>query len=300
MREQNGTIWLDGQLATWQEARLPLMSDALLRGLSVFDALTARRRGDGSLALIGAERHLDRLVRSCTALGLTVEADRRLLLDGCREAARHEAEGHRACDVYVRPMVVGAVLSDRARDASVTIAAFRRPPCTPPTPVRLMTSSWRRPTDDTLPPSFKVVGNYQLTRLARREAEQAGYDDALVLNTAGRIAETAGAALLQERDGRVTTPPAWEGCLDSVTVALLGPLARAEGIEWAREPIPRTSALSADGLALAGTLADVVQVSRLDHRAFDLGRRVLSHLQSVFLTASQGGKHADLLEPVAV
>ncbi|MFD7964723.1 aminotransferase class IV [Streptomyces zaomyceticus] len=299
MHVQNGTIWLDGEIADWDRARIPLMSDALLRGLSVFDGLVARRQDDGTLALIGAERHLDRLARSCEVLGLPLEGGPSALLDGCRTAAAHEAADDPDCEVYVRPMVVGTVLTPRAVTASVTVAAFRRQPVAP-APVALMTSAWRRPADDTLPPALKVVGNYQLTRLARLEATAAGYDDALVLNTAGRVAESAGAAVVQERGGRLTTPPSWEGCLDSVTVALLAELARAEGIEWAREPLLRTTVLGADGLALAGTLADVVPVSRLDHREYAAPAPLLEQLGALWAEASRGGKHAGLLETVAV
>ncbi|MCZ0209888.1 aminotransferase class IV [Streptomyces sp. UMAF16] len=299
MRVQNGTIWLDGEIAGWEEARLPLMSDALLRGLSVFDGLVARRQTDGSLALLGAERHLDRLARSCAVLGLPLETGVPGLLEGCRAAAEREAAGSPDCDVYVRPMVVGAVLTPRAREASVTVAAFRQAPAAP-APVALLTSAWRRPTDDTLPPALKVVGNYQLTRLARLEAKKAGYDDALVLNAAGRVAESAGAAVVQELGGRLSTPPPWEGCLDSVTVALLALLARAEGMEWAREPLQRTAVLGADGLALAGTLADVVPVSRLDHRSYAAPSPLLEQLGLLWADASRGGKHAGLLETVTV
>ncbi|WP_151770806.1 aminotransferase class IV [Streptomyces abyssomicinicus] len=299
MRVQNGTIWLDGALADWEEARLPLMSDALLRGLSVFDGLVARRQTDGSLALLGAERHLDRLSRSCQVLGLPLEGGTDGLLEGCRAAAEQEAAGFPDCDVYIRPMVVGAVLTPRAREASVTVAAFRQEPGAP-APVTLQTSAWRRPTDDTLPPALKVVGNYQLTRLARLEAKKAGYDDALVLNAQGRVAESAGAAVVQEHGGRLSSPPPWEGCLDSVTVALLAAIARAEGIEWAREPLLRTTVLGADGLALAGTLADVVPVSRLDHRDYDAPSPLLKQLGTLWSEASRGGRHAGLLETVAV
>ncbi|MFH9725964.1 aminotransferase class IV [Streptomyces sp. NPDC017254] len=299
MHVQNGTIWLDGEIAAWDRARIPLMSDALLRGLSVFDGLVARRQTDGTLALIGAERHLDRLARSCEVLGLPLEGGPPALLDGCRAAAEREAGDDPDCEVYVRPMVVGAILTPRARAASVTVAAFRRQPAAP-TPVALQTSAWRRPADDTLPPALKVVGNYQLTRLARLEATTAGYDDALILNTAGRVAESAGAAVVQERGGRLSTPPAWEGCLDSVTVALLAEIARAEGIEWAREPLLRTTVLGADGLALAGTLADVVPVSRLDHREYAAPAPLLDQLGELWAEASRGGKHAGLLETVTV
>lgn len=299
MSAQNGTIWLDGERADWSEARIPLMSDALLRGLSAFDGLVARRQQDGTLALVAAERHLHRLRHTCAALGLPVEMDTARLLASCAAAATTEAAGDPRCDVYVRPMVVGARLTPRATHASVTVAAFRQSPKAP-APIRVKTSAWRRPSGDTMPAALKVVGNYQLTRLARLEATSSGYDDALLLNAAGRVAEGAGAALLVERDDLVSTPPPWEDCLDSVTVALLAALAEEEGIELARRPVSRTEALTARGLAFAGTLADVVAITALDHVNLPADAPLLDHLRARYLTASAGGKGADLLELVAL
>nr|WTA71052.1 aminotransferase class IV [Micromonospora sp. NBC_00855] len=296
---QNGTVWVDGEQADWQDARLPLMSDAVLRGLCVFDGLVARRQPDGTLVLVAADRHLRRLHRSCRALGLPTERTVTQLVDDCRAAAAAEATADPDCDVYVRPMVVGTTLTGRATRASTTVAAFRQHP-RPPQPVRVRTSAWRRPSGDTMPPGLKVVGNYQLTRLARLEAKESGYDDALLLNAAGRLAEGAGSAVLVERDGRIVTPPPYEDCLDSITVALLATLAEADGIELTRQPVSRTEVLTADGLALAGTLADVVPVTDVDHVTWPTTSPLLDRLRVLYLDASRGGKHADLLEPVVV
>lgn len=296
--EQNGTVWLDGELAGWDEARLPLMSDAVLRSLCVFDGMIARRQSDGSLAFIAFERHMRRLRQSCRAVGLPVASTDAEMLTACSEVVAAETLGHPDCDVYVRPMVVGAALSDRATSASMTIAAFMRPTEDSPPPVTVCTSSWRRPTNDSLPASVKAVANYQLARLARMEAKAAGYDDALVLNAAGRAAEAAGSAILIERDGVIGTPPSWDDCLDSITVHVLSALAPDIGVPFERRPVLRTEALSADGLALAGTLADLVPVSRLDVAALDVTSPLLASLRDAYTVASRGGKRADLLEAV--
>jgi branched-chain amino acid aminotransferase len=296
--EQNGTVWLDGELTSWDEARLPLMSDAVLRSLCVFDGMMARRQDDGSMVLIAFERHIRRLRQSCGAVCLPMTYTDAEMLTACSEVVAAETLGHPDYDVYVRPMVVGAALSHRAESASMTIAAFRRPIEDGPAPVRMGTSSWRRPTNDSMPASVKAVANYQLARLARMEAKAAGYDDALVLNAAGRVAEAAGSAILIERNGVIGTPPSWDDCLDSITVHTLAAVASDVGVPFERRPILRTEALSADGLALAGTLADVVPVSRLDLAAIDVTSPLLASLRNRFAVASRGGKSADLLEAV--
>jgi branched-chain amino acid aminotransferase len=296
---QNGTIWVDGDITDWERARIPLMSDALLRSLCAFDALIAKRQAGGGLALLAPDRHLARLAETCRVLGLPIELSPGAILDGCRQVARREAEGYPEADVYVRPMIVGAALTPKVRSASVTIAAFRQD-AVPAAPVSLKTSVWRRPDDDAMPAALKVTGNYQLSRLARREAAGLGYSEALLLNSGGHVAEAAGAAVVVERRGRLVTPPPWEDCLDSITVALLSSLARATGIELVREPVLLTHALSADGMALAGTLADLNRVERLDQVVFEDTATALLELQETYRAACRGGKGFDLLEALPV
>lgn len=77
---QNGTIWIDGTLADWNAAKIPLMSDALLRSLCAFDGLIAKRQPDGSLALVAPDRHYERLTRTCRVLGLPIELSRSMAI----------------------------------------------------------------------------------------------------------------------------------------------------------------------------------------------------------------------------
>lgn len=296
---QNGTIWVDGTLADWNAAKIPLMSDALLRSLCAFDGLIAKRQPDGSLALVAPDRHYERLTRTCRVLGLPIELSRSTIFDGLREVALHETIGHAEADVYVRPMIVGAALTTRVRTASVTIAAFRQE-ATAQSPVSLKTSVWRRPDDDSMPAAIKVTGNYQLSRLARREATRLGYSDALILNSAGRVAESAGAAVILERGGSLLTPPAWDQCLDSVTVALIEVIAKTAGVRFSREPILFTQALTAEGMALAGTLADLTSVERLDDTSFTDSASALGTIRQAYESACRGGKWFDLLESITL
>jgi branched-chain amino acid aminotransferase len=101
-------------------------------------------------------------------------------------------------------------------------------------------------------------------------------DDAIFLNREGRIAEAAGAALLVERDGIVITPPMWDGVLPSITVDVIERIAGETGIPFVREPIPLAIARAADGLALAGTLDQLVDVIAVDDAAVPPGRFIAS------------------------
>jgi len=291
---QNGTVWADGRLRAWESLSVPLMSDAVVRAAVVFDGMRADVTVDSQIRLLAGRGHARRLVRNAHSLRLPLAFDVDEILQASALVARAEltATGKRVA--YVRPMALGASLTELGGPVSLTIAAFAQDHRASQ-PLRLQVSSLRRPAADSLPPQVKAVANYQLSRLARLQARAAGYDDALLLNAHGRLAEAAGAAVLVERDGRVLTPVAWEGSLPSITVDVLERVARAIAVPFAREPVELATVWSADGLALAGTLADVVDVKAVDDLAVPPGKTIAA-LRDAYLAALAGGVHEDLMQ----
>ena len=291
---QNGTVWADGGLRAWEELSVPLMSDAVVRSAVVFDGMRADLTVDGQIRLLAGAAHVRRLVRSARSLRLPLAFDVDEILRASALVARAEltATGKRVA--YVRPMALGASLTELAGPVSLTIAAFAQDQQASE-PLRLQVSSLRRPAADSLPPQVKAVANYQLSRLARLQAHAVGYDDALLLNAYGRLAESAGAAVLVERDGWVLTPPAWEGSLPSITIDILERIARAIAVPFAREPVELTTVWSAHGLALAGTLADVIDVGAVDDLDVSPGKTI-AVLREAYLAALAGGACEDLMQ----
>ncbi|KAB8161727.1 hypothetical protein FH609_020775 [Streptomyces sp. 3MP-14] len=292
--EQNGAVWADGELREWSDLSVPLMSDAVVRAASVFDGMRADLTADGRVRLLSGRAHARRLLRHARALRLPVAYDAEEVLRAASVVARAEFSATGATVAYVRPMAVGARVTDDAGGCSLTIAAFAQEPREYAT-VRTQVSALRRPAPDSLPAQVKAVANYQLTRLARLAARAAGYDDALLLNPEGRLAEAAGAAVLVERDGAVVTPPPWEGCLPSITVDVVERLAAEVGVPFTRAPVTLTDVHTADGMALAGTLAELVDVSRVDDLDLPTGS-ALSVLRKHYLAALTGSEHSPLLE----
>jgi branched-chain amino acid aminotransferase len=290
---QNGTVWADGRLRDWESLSVPLMSDAVMRSAVVFDGLRADLTGDGRVRLLAGQAHARRLVRSARSLRLPLAYDAAEILRACALVAHREMTASGSRVAYVRPMALGARLTEVDHPVSLTIAAFAQDDKVPE-PVRLQVSSLRRPSSDSLPPQIKAIANYQLSRLARMQAHALGYGDALLLNAHGRLAEAAGSAVLVEKDGRLLSPPAWEGALPSITVEVLESLAHAIGIPFDREPVDLTTVWSADGLALAGTLADVVDVIAVDDLDVPPGKAIAA-LRGAFLAALAGAGHEDLM-----
>jgi branched-chain amino acid aminotransferase len=291
---QNGTVWADGQLRAWESLSVPLMSDALLRAAVVFDGMRADLTAEGQVRLLAGRAHVARLVRSARAMRMPLGFGVDEILEASALVARTEmnATGRRVA--YVRPMAIGARLTESEGPVSLTIAAFAQDEKDPGS-VRLQVSSLRRPAADSIPPQIKAIANYQLSRLARIQAQADGYGDALLLNAHGRLAESAGAAVLVEKDGRLISPPAWEGALPSITVDVLERLARAIGIPFVREPVELTTVWSADGLALAGTLSDVIDVSGVDDLDLPPGDAIAT-LRSAFFSALKGAEHQELMQ----
>jgi branched-chain amino acid aminotransferase len=133
-----------------------------------------------------------------------------------------------------------------------------------PTPVKLGISTWVRADDNMIPARIKTSSNYQVARLAKIEGRSRGFSEMVLLNSSGRVAETGGSCVLIVRDGKVATPPASEGSLESITLDLIESLAHENEIPFVRRPIDRTELHIADEIAIVGTLAEVNAVTGVD------------------------------------
>jgi branched-chain amino acid aminotransferase len=156
-----------------------------------------------------------------------------------------------------------------------------------PDPMRLGVSTWRRAGDVALPTRVKSSANYVVGRLARIEVRRLGYDDAILLNEAGRVAEATGACVVIATPSGVASPPTSEGCLDSITVATVADVCRDLGVPFERRPIDRTELLVADECGLAGTITELTLVDEIDgFRYHQTG--VLSQVRQRYLSAMRG------------
>ena len=156
-----------------------------------------------------------------------------------------------------------------------------------PDPMRLGVSTWRRAADVALPTRVKSSANYVGARLARIEVHRLGYDDAVLLNDAGRIAEATGACILIADRKGIATPPTSEGCLDSITLDALELIARDMGLAFERRPIERSELLAADECGIAGTISELTLVQEVDGFCFGLSG-LLSQVRRRYLEIMRG------------
>jgi branched-chain amino acid aminotransferase len=255
-------VFFAGEIRPWDEAVLHISSEAVLRGLNVFEGLKGYWQHDGEFALRSLGRHYERLQRSARLLHIPVPVSYEEFESACFEITR--ALYRPDNDLYIRAtLFVIAGHWGEGSVADLVLTAYQQD-SEPPDPVDVGISTWRRPVDVAMPSRIKTSTNYQVARLARIEGRSRDYEDMILLNQADRVAEATAACVLLVRDGAVFSPPAYEGALESITVQMVDDLCASLGIEFSRRPIERSELRIADELGLAGTLCEVTQVRSID------------------------------------
>jgi branched-chain amino acid aminotransferase len=286
-------VHMNGRLRLWDEATLHVGCEAAIRGLNVFEGVKAYRQPDGSLAIVMLRRHYERLQRSARLLHIPFEHTYEEFIRSLSELARVLVQPDK--EMWFRTTLFvtqGHWGEDTA--AELVITAYQAETALPQ-PINLGMSTWRRSPDVSLPARIKTGTNYQVARLARIEGRALGCEDMVLLNQSGRVAEATGSCILMVREGRVYTPPATEGALESITLQAVEALAHTQGIPFERRPIDRTELLVADELAICGTLAEVVPVKKIEGRPLPADSPILKALQTGYFQAVRGiAPHPDI------
>ena len=152
-------------------------------------------------------------------------------------------------------------------------------------------ASWRRISDDTVPPRLKSGANYQNSRLAQTEARVNGYDTSIILNHRGTVAEGPGACLMMVRDGKLVTPPVTAGILESITrTTLMDLTARELGVDVVEREIDRTELYVADEVFMCGSGLEVLPITSIDRIPIGEGARgsMTKRIQDVYFAAARG------------
>jgi branched-chain amino acid aminotransferase len=137
--------------------------------------------------------------------------------------------------------------------------------------VRVTVSSWRRGDPNNIPPNAKTTGAYLNASMAKLEATQAGFDEAIMLNPSGRVAECTGQNLFMVRSGEVLTPPLVDGPLPGITRESVIKIARDQGISLYESSLTRADLYTAEELFLTGSATEVIPICEIDGRRFECG-----------------------------
>lgn len=280
-------VYLGGKIRPWDEAVLHISSEAVTRGLNVYEGLKGYwHENSVNFGIVAMPRHFARLQRSARLLHIPCLVKYPEFEKACHELVRRLYSPDR--DMWVRATLY--VIEGHWGEGTVAdlvLTAYHQDK-TPPAPIDIGISTWQRATDVTLPPRIKTSANYQVARLARIEGRGRGYSEMILLNQWGRVAEATGACVLMVRNGKVVTSPPSEGRLESITVEIVADICRSLGIEFVERPIDRTELYVADEVRLAGTLAEIVPVRRIDDFPLSEKSPILSEVSARFRAAVRG------------
>ena len=281
--------WFGGKCVPFAEATLSVATHALHYGTGAFGGMRAlpNPSDSGEILLFRADRHARRLSQSA-----------RLLLTELSEDTIHHAirEFLRAnkptCPVYLRPFVYTSDLGIAPRlhdiETDFLIYGLELGDYLSPDGVSCRISSWTRQEDRSLPLRGKISGAYITSSLAKTEAVKSGFDEALLLNSRGKVSEASGMNLFLVRDGVLITPSVDQDILEGITRASVIELARAMGIEVLERPVDKSELFIADEVFLSGTAAKVTPVRQVESTELPLDRPLMAAIRERLMAITEG------------
>jgi branched-chain amino acid aminotransferase len=298
-------IWMDGELVDWDDATVHVLSHALHYGTGAFEGIRAYETERGP-AVFRLTEHMERLARSCKAIAIPID----WTVDEIVAATKQVFTANELTSGYIRPLVFYGTGSMGLNPAGATVhtmiatwewGAYLGEDGIA-NGIRVKVSSWRRIGQDSMMPNAKLTGGYINSVQAKQEALRGGYDEAVMLNRDGFVAEGSGENLFIVRDGVVVTPPLSAGVLEGLTRQAVMTLLRDDGYEIVEQDLTRTDLYYADEMFFTGTAAEVTPIREVDDRAVGGGRPgpVTKRAQEMFMEAVTGGneRHGDWLEYV--
>ena len=292
MADRDGLIWFDGEMVPWREAKVHVLTHTLHYGMGVFEGLRAYKTDQGT-AIFRLPAHTDRLFRSAHILGMNIPFDK-ATLNEAQKAVVHENNLESA---YIRPMCFygSEGMGIRADNLKVhtMIAAWEWGSYLGAEGmekgIRIRTSSYTRHHVNITMCKAKANGNYMNSMLALQEALRDGYDEALLLDVDGYVAEGSGENIFIVRNGVIYTPEL-TSALEGITRETIFSLAQDNGLEIREKRITRDEVYVADEAFFTGSAAEVTPIRELDGRAIGNGGRgpVTEKLQSQYFDLVHG------------
>jgi branched-chain amino acid aminotransferase len=305
MADRDGVIWFDGEMVPWREAQVHVLTHTLHYGMGVFEGLRAYHAEQGT-AIFRLKAHTDRLYRSARILGMDISFEKATLNAAHKAVIREnnldsayirpmcfygsEGMGLRADNLKVHTIVAawdwGSYLGEEGMEKGI----------------RIKTSSFTRHHVNITMCKAKANGNYMNSMLALQEALRDGYDEALLLDVDGFVAEGSGENIFIVRNGVIYTPEL-TSALEGITRDTIFTLAQDNGLEIREKRITRDEVYIADEAFFTGSAAEVTPIRELDGRSIGNGSRgpITEKLQSQYFDLVHGrlDKYHDWLDYVA-
>jgi branched-chain amino acid aminotransferase len=297
-------IWMNGELVPWDDARIHVLTHTLHYGMGVFEGIRAYETPNGP-GVFRLTEHMQRLHNSARIMGMPMPYSVEELIDATKAVVR--ASGLPSC--YIRPIAYYGYgemgLNTQPCKVDVSIA------CWPwgaylgddalSKGVRMKISTWLRHDHNSMPPASKTTGNYVNSSLAKVEALNAGYDEAIMLNPAGLVSECTGENIFVARGGRLITPPLSAGALEGITQDTVATIAEDLGFDCIEGDLTRSDLYIADEMFVCGTAAEVSAVNSVDDRVIPCPGPMTTAIAEEYAKAVRGqtDRYKDWVELVS-
>jgi branched-chain amino acid aminotransferase len=292
MDDRDGVIWFDGELVPWREAKVHVLTHTLHYGMGVFEGVRAYKAEQGT-AIFRLQEHTDRLFRSAHIMSMKVPFDKQTI----NQAQRLAVKENGLESAYIRPMLfygsegmglradnlkVHAIVAAWSWGSYLGADGLEKG-------IRIRTSSFTRHHVNISMCKAKANGHYINSMLALQEALNCGYDEALLLDNEGYVAEGSGENIFIIRNGIIYTPEL-TSALDGITRDTIFKLADEVGIPVKEKRITRDEVYVADEAFFTGTAAEVTPIRELDNRTIGSGGRgpITEKLQTMYFDAAHG------------
>jgi len=286
-------IWFNGEFVPWEEAKVHVLTHTLHYGMGVFEGIRCYKTERGP-AVFRLKDHIERLHNSARMVGMKIPYGIEELIEAVKETIRR----NQIEECYIRPIAFYGygVMGLNPAGAPVNVAIVVWPWGTYlgeeglKRGVRVKISPWRRIHPLILPPQAKVVANYANSILAKVDALSSGYDEAILLNLDGKIAEGPGENVFMVKDGVLCTPPVSSGALIGITRDSIIRIARDEGIPFEERELTVDDLLGADEAFFTGTAAEVTPIREVDGKPIGAGVRgpITERLQRIYFDTVRG------------
>ncbi|MGA6922946.1 MAG: branched-chain amino acid transaminase [Nitrososphaeraceae archaeon] len=278
MTNNGKKIWMDGSLVDWNKATIHILTHALHYATAVFEGIRCYKTVNG-LAIFRLSDHIQRLINSGKIYFMDIKYSKEELERAVIDTINANEVGE---EFYVRPIAYYGYgkmgVNPLPNKVSIAIAAWtwdeylKKENQHKEKGIRLMVSAWMRIDGRTMPFLAKATANYANSALARVEAIRAGFDEAIMLNTNGKVIEASAENIFIVKDGLLITPPITSGALNGITRDTVLAIAKENNIPHEIRDITRDELYIADEVFLTGTAAGIKPVSEIDSRIIADGK----------------------------
>jgi len=298
-------VWMDGKFVDWDKANVHVLTHGLHYGYAVFEGIRSFNTTEGR-GIFRLPEHIERFQNSAKIYRMDLGYSSKELAEACVELVRVNGVD----EVYIRPIAFSAYgemgLNPLKNKISVAIASWEWGPYLGKEGghggVRAMVSSWVRVDPRALPLQAKCSANYANSALAKMEALSAGYDEAIMLNSHGVVAEGPGENIFRMKDGVLSTPPASSGILRGITRDTVIQFAKELGLTFYRNDSTKEELYTSDEIFFTGTAAGIAKVREVDGRIIGSGKYpVTDRVAKLYdqVTHGKSKKHASWLTRVS-